>query len=301
MLAQELDKDDPNAILLVEAVVSGFIRSYRLQDAEACLKMWRAKQPDNTQALLFQGIVHHLKAQLQDAIAVYRRLVSLDPEHQDARMRLVDILLDLSQAQEALSHLEMLRDRMPDNLMVLFYLGRCCDQLGKEDEAIDILNKVLARQPDHAFALGELGKLALRKGRLKQAETCLSRACALSPGDKGFHYQYYQCLKRLGKADQARIIDQRVLEIENDLKKIQDITLWEMQHRPHDADLHFEVGRISLSAGQEQEALRWFHSALKENPRHARTHAALGQYYQRIGELGRAQEHRKIAKEQKGN
>lgn len=299
MLTRELDRGDPNALLLVEALASGFIRSYRLQDAEKCLRLWLAKQPENTQALLFQGIVHQLKTHKVEAKAVFDLIVNLDPEHFDARMRLVDILLETNQAQEALAHVETLTRQRPENLMAQVYLARCQDQLGHEAEAQEFLDKVLAQEPKHAFALGERGTLAMRQGNLELAETCLRQARALAPGDFRFHYQYFLCLKNLGREDQAREADLQVKKIKDDLKRINDITVWEMQQRPHDADLHFEVGRISLAAGQEQEALRWFQSALREDPRHAKTHEALGEYYRMLGELGRAEMHRQQALEGK--
>jgi Tfp pilus assembly protein PilF len=44
------------------------------------------------------------------------------------------------------------------------------------------------------------------------------------------------------------------------------------------------MGRILLRNHQEQEGLRRLASALKEDPRHAATQAALAEYYQQIGD-----------------
>ena len=71
----------------------------------------------------------------------------------------------------------------------------------------------------------------------------------------------------------------------------------EIQRAPHNPNLHYEAGMIALRAGAIQDALRWFESALREDPNHAPTHRALAEYYQKMGELGRAARHRDLARQ----
>jgi hypothetical protein len=60
------------------------------------------------------------------------------------------------------------------------------------------------------------------------------------------------------------------------------------------------VGEILLRFGLPDEAVRWFHSALRQDERYAPAHEALASYYEHIGQPGRAARHRTLAREGSG-
>jgi tetratricopeptide (TPR) repeat protein len=292
-----IDHEPSATPLVLEALVRGFANQYRLQEAEGCLQIWEERQPDNRQAAFLQGLVHEQRSRPSDAVVSYRRAVELDPGHNDARQRLSGQLLDIGQGAEALPHLEYLQRRRPNNPRVQVYLARCKDMLGQQAEAEKLLDDLLARQPNFAAGLAERGALAVRAGQLEEGERWLRQASQLDPGDLPLHYQLYQCLERRGKADEARALQPRLKQIEDDIQRIQEIVGVQMQRNPHDADLHYEAGMISLRAGAVKEGLRWLQSALRENPRHLPTHKALATYYQNRGEPGRAFQHQELARQ----
>jgi tetratricopeptide (TPR) repeat protein len=292
-----VDRNHPAAPLVLEAMARGYTNLYRLQEAEACLRLWDERQPDNPQAAFLQGLIHDQRTRLFDAVASYRRAVELNPGYTDARLRLCGRLLDIGQGAEALPHLEHLGRRRPNNPVVQVYLARCKDMLGRQGEAEKILDDLLARQPTFAPALAERGTLAVRSGQLEEGERWLRQASKQDPGDFQIHYQLYQCLERRGKADEARALQPRLKEIEDDIQRIQEIVGVRMQQSPHNADLHYEAGMISLRAGAAKEGLRWLQSALRENPRHVAAHKALAGYFQKIGEPGRALRHQELARQ----
>jgi tetratricopeptide (TPR) repeat protein len=121
------------------------------------------------------------------------------------------------------------------------------------------------------------------------------QAVALAPGDFQTHYRLYLCLEKNGKSDEAQKVQARLERIEGDIRRLQDISRVKMQHTPHDPALHYELGVIAMRAGAVEEGLRWLHSALEENPNHAATHKALMEYYLKIGDFGRAEQHRQKA------
>jgi Tfp pilus assembly protein PilF len=59
--------------------------------------------------------------------------------------------------------------------------------------------------------------------------------------------------------------------------------------------LRCEAGTILLRNGLKEDGRRWLLSALREDPYHAPTHAALGDYYQKEGNDSLAAFHRRIA------
>jgi predicted Zn-dependent protease len=287
-----IEQDHPATILILEALTRGCLRMYRPQAAESSLNEWLKRQPDNAEALCLQGQVYDLEMRMHDAIASFRRALTVDPELDEARLRLCTILMQLGLAEEAEPHLEYLCQRFPENPMLQVHLARSRDRQGKPEEAEKLLDAVLARHPNFAPALGERGKLAQRAGQTEEAERLLRRAAQLEPGDYQANYQLSLCLEKNGKADEARKVSEHLEQIMNDMKEIQDIAAVKMQRSPHDPELHYKIGVISLRAGSPEEGLRWLNSALKEDPSYAPAHQALANYYQRRGDSSRAAQHR---------
>lgn len=285
-------RDHPATPLILEALSRGYLRAYQPKKAEKAIEEWLERQPDNPEALLIQGQVHDLQTRQHDAIASYRRALTVDPELDDARLRLCSALMQLDLTSEAQPHLEYLSRRFPENLMVQVYLARVQDRQGHSEEAEKILDAVLARQPRYAPALAERGKLALRAEQFEQAEKWLREASTLEPGDFQAHYQLSQCLEKVGKSEEAQKEQAHLQQIEDDIKQIQEIANGRLEAQPHNVELHYRAGTIALRAGSVEEGLRWLHSALKEDPNHQPTHKALMEYYQRRGDFGRAREHR---------
>ena len=287
-----IERDDPATPLILEALSRGYLRMYRPREAERSLEEWLKRQPDNPQASIVQGQFYELEMRQLDAVANYRRALTVDPELDQARLRLSAALMQLGVSGEALPHLEYLGRRFPDNLRVQVYLAQARDREGRAEEAERIVESVLDRQPQFAPALAERGLLALRAGRREQAEKWLRQAVALEPGDYQSHYQLSQCLEKNGKPDEARKEQDRLQQLDEDSKLIQDISIVRMQQSPHDPELHYQAGTILMRAGAIEDGLRWLHSALQEDPTHVPTHKALMEYYQRIGDFARAKEHR---------
>jgi predicted Zn-dependent protease len=288
----QVEQQHPDTPLILEAIVRGYLRGLRIRDAEECLDRWQALEPDNVQALVFRGVVCEMRERHGEATTYYRRVVEIDPLHDDARLRLATALVHLGRGGEALPHLEYLRQRLPDNADLGVNLAQSKEFLGRAAEAEKELDDVLARHPDCATALAQRGKLALQAGRLEEAEDFLRRALSLDPGTYSTRYQFYTCLTRRGKTAEAKEEAERLKAVEEDMRTLQDIISHRMQMAPHDPSLHYQVAQILLRSGQVDEAVRWLHSALRADPQYAPAHQKLAVYYVRIGNQGLAAYHR---------
>lgn len=284
-------REHSSSSLVLEALAAGYVRVYRLGEAEDILGFWLEREPDNTQALLNRGQLLELQQRPSDAVVSYRRAVEVDPEHDEVRQRLASALIDLQQAGEALPHLEHLRRRRPQNPAVLFELARCRAQLGESVEALALLDEALVQLPGYFPALEERALLAMRTGQTREAEGWLREVTQLAPGSYQSHYQLYLCLQQNGKTEEARAVHTRAKQIEADSRRFAEIIRERMQRTPHDPGLHYELGMIAFRSGSPTEGLRWLESALREDPRHAPTHRGLALYYQKTGQAGRAARH----------
>ncbi len=273
-------RDDGEAESALEALASGYMQTYELPRALKCLDGWLEKRPENTQALRWRAAVQARLSRARDAAADYGRLVQLDPVDDDARQKLVTILLNAHETKEALEHLEVLERRRPQDSAVLVGLARCRIELGQAGQGEKLLDRVLAREPDNPDALSLRGQVALDAGRAVDAEPCFRRALARSPYDRQIVYNFYRCLEKLGRHEEAKQYQTRLRQIETDMDRLKALRSSVMAN-PRDPEPRCETGRILMHNGQEREAVRWLQSALQADPGHQPSRRLLEEFYQR--------------------
>ena len=256
------------------------------------LKKWLERQPNNTQALLFQAELYAEISRRDDVIAICQRILQLDPQHEVARLRLAMVLMESSRYQEAAPYLDQLQQRQGDNLSVLVLWARCLDYLGRRAEALQRLDEILAKHPHFAPALAERGRLAVLDGQLADAEPWLREAVALEPGDHQSRYNLALCLLQNGNEVEAEKEQRQLQKLEFDLKRLRTILTKETSQKTTDPSLHYELAMILLNLGQTEVALQWLHRALQEDPQYVPAHRVLAEYYARIGNQERAAYHR---------
>ena len=293
----KVEADDSAAPLILEAMTTGFIRLFRVRAAHGALDRWLARDPDNTRALFLKAVLNELLEDRESALEGFLRVLELDPEYDEARLRAVMHLVDNSAASDALPHLDYLRRRQPNNPFIPLLQARCRDQLGDQEAAVKILDELIARQPYFAQALGDRGKLARRAGDNDEAERLLRQAAALDPGDRTIIFQLGQCLAQNGKIKEAKIVDAHRTQMEEDIKNLRTLMSYRLEQRPRDAELQYEAGSIAMRSGSFKDAVRWFESALKIDPKHAPSHRMLAGYYQQIGQFGQAARHLELARQ----
>jgi tetratricopeptide (TPR) repeat protein len=290
----QLQQADADVPLICEAMIEGYLGSLRLPEASYYVDLWLQRIPEAPQALYMKGRIGVQAGNTRAAVELFDRVIALDPDHEDARWQLAQLYLDTGQAQEAMLHLETLRQRLPNNVLVQVALARCFDLLGRTDEAVTLLDDVLARHPRLVGALLERGRLAVRARDLARAEECLTTACRRDPGNQEAHYQLMLCLRGLGKTPQADAVMERMNSIKKDSARLRDIATGELSRRPRDAALHAEIGTLYMRLGELEQAVYWLESAVRLDPQQAEAQRALAQHYRALGQFGRAERHRAL-------
>jgi tetratricopeptide (TPR) repeat protein len=274
-----VEQDHPGTPLLLEALTRGYLRQYRLIEARACLNRWFQSEPNNPQALCLDGQFHLDYAQARGAAETsFRRAVEIDPEHEDARLGLAVALLYAKDYSEAAEHLEYLRKRQPENYKVQVELAECWNSQDRVNEATQLVEAVLAKQPQFPPALSLRGRLAFKEEQYAEAETWLRQSVAGNPSDHLARYTLVQCLRQNGKQEEAEEKWQQVLQMEEDLKRFNEIVTRDMLQRPRDPALHCTLGQLLLRGGHLEEGLRWLQSALRLDPGYAPAREALNEY-----------------------
>jgi tetratricopeptide (TPR) repeat protein len=261
--------------LIRAALIEGYVRLYRITEAQACLDDWRKHEPDDTQALFLEGCLAQQLQRPQMALGSYRRVLELDPQREDARWRLAQCLLKLGLADEALPHLDYLHQHHPDNREMTVELARGRFKLGQSAPARELLDGVLEEHPDDVSALTERGRLALADDDVSGAERWLRRAVALSPNDAQALRLLSSVLFRQGNRDEAQVLQDRLQSTDRDFKRLETICLRELGERPNDPALHCELGKLLLRLGYREAGRAWLLRAVSTDPSYAPARDAL--------------------------
>lgn len=290
----------PDARPAREALVTGLLSRFLWVEAGRVIEDWVATDPDDTFALLFRGKLQEQRAATNLALLTYRRVVELDPEQHEARLRMTTLLLQLRQGEEAAGHLAYLRARLPENPEIQVQWVRALSLQGRTAEARAALDECLAAHPDLPEALAERGRFALADGDDRAAEEYFGRAVRADPGNVPARHQYALVLARNGKPGEAAAQDAAVKQLQADQDRIAELISGPLQTRPHDPTVPHEIALIALRAGRPADALRWFQTAIQIDPDHAPAHQELAKYYQAAGDPALAAHHRAIAQRAAG-
>lgn len=284
---------------IYEARAKGFLSIYDLNEAILCIDYWLKWRPHARQARMWRADIWERSARWQDAISEYRTILEHDPHDFDARLKLADALLLQHDVQAALEEYRKCVADSPNDVASLFGVVKCRQRIGEPFDAKKELLALLERDlsaMQKGEVLLELGQIALFNQDYAQAVDLLARACAVDPTNRFVYQPLSRAYARLGKTELAEQAKRRGEESTKRLSRLSEITGKMVQH-PQDPELHYEAGMLFFAEGAGQDGAAWLHMALKFDPGHRKTHAALADYYEGIGDATTASHHRKMAED----
>lgn len=291
---RHLKPGGPDEYVILEALSQGYTKIYHLPEAMLCLNRMLELQPDSGYALRRRAWIFAVLRQHEQAESDYRRALEVDADDTIARLGLARILLEARRdGAAALEQFERLWAVRKESASAVGLAGSLC-LVGRTDEACRLLDDWLRDHADDSAALAERGKLALEERRLEYAETLLRRAIAGAPADPLANHALYQCLIQQDKRAEAEQCQARFQQTKRDIADLDKLTR-HLKEEPDDPDRRCQVAEIFLRQNQKAEAERWLLATLQMHPDHGPSHAALADYYQRIGRTEDAEAHRRLA------
>jgi Flp pilus assembly protein TadD len=281
--AVEAAPDHPEADLIREVLVPGYMARFQMVEAHDLLVPWVGRRPRDLRLRLWLFEVGRRLMLPQVAIDSAREAVAAAPDSPEARAACGEILIENHQPAEAREHFEWLLARRPNDPAARFGLAKCLRELGDDAGAVRELTALLDDHPNRPAYLAERGYVELHAGRPAVARDWLRRAAEADPSDTDVLYNYAVCLEQCGQPDEAKRWRERHARAEADLLELKEVTK-KVAEEPRNPDLRHRAGELMMRNGHEREGVRWVRSALAVDPRHAPSRKTLDEYYARVRE-----------------
>ena len=217
--------------------------------------------------LLTQALALHQGNRLAEAVALYREVLALAPNHPLAHFNLGTICQACGDLPEAISSYRQVLSFDPDNFHVLYFLANALGDQGCREEAIVTYQQAIKVEPAQAEAHYNLGILHYRQGKQDQAVACYREAVRLDPAHAGslynlgiIHFERQEYEQAAGRYEQA------------------------LAARPDDVDTLYNLAFTRAKQGQLAEAALHYHAAIELAPADAELHNALGSTLRKLDE-----------------
>ena len=239
--------------------------------------------------LLPLAISHHNAGRLAEAEAIYRRILSGDPNHRDA-LHLLGILAGQSgRPRIAVELITKAIALSPETSVYFQSLAEIQREMGTPQEALSSLRRALELDPDSPIALDRLGNLQREMGRLDAALEMFERYTRLRPDSPEGHNNTGVCLKEMGRSQEAVAAYRRALQLNPDFAEAHNnlgVCLKDLgnsddaiieyrqavRFRPDFAEARNNLGAALLASGSANEAIAEFRKAIELRPDFAGAH-----------------------------
>jgi protein O-GlcNAc transferase len=178
-------------------------RSGRLDDAEALYRRVLATRPDDPEALHLLGMLCHQAGRNDEALPLLRRSVETAPAAAQFHGNLGGVLTKLGATAEAVGHLRRAVALAPQSPETHNNLAVALEALGELEAAESSSREALRLRPQYAEALNNLANVLRKRGQLSEAVRQYRLALALTPGRAELWGNLAAALTDLARHDEA--------------------------------------------------------------------------------------------------
>jgi tetratricopeptide (TPR) repeat protein len=272
-----------------------YLSSYRLTQAAVAIERWRMLAPeDPLPYLLSNEIASQSDGDPIILILNYRSALKRDPNLDNARLGLAQLLSSARRFDEAKPEFRACLERNPSDARALVGLGRIAIREGDIDESTRCFKAALAANPRQPEALRELSQIDLRLGRFQQGCERLELLTRIAPFDHEVRYSYAEALRLAGKSARARTELAQSVRLRMEQEEFAQLKS-RLLLDPRDPEACFQVAKWMFDHGRYEEGLSWTNEILRAVPHHAPTHRILAEYYEKHGDSGLANYHRLVS------
>jgi len=212
--------------------------------------------------LLEKAINHHKSGQTSEAAALYRDILSNNPDDIDANYLLGLILLDQGDASTAIGFLQVASSNAPLNSIYQHNLGRALAALNRPEEAESYYRQAVAIDPNYIDAQFALALSLQNRENYAGAVTQYQKLIAIAPHIPLAYNNLGNALSMLRRYPEAIANFQKALAID-----------------PNASDVYSNLGNVYTNAGMITEAEQAYVTAIEKNASDPNAHFNLGNLY----------------------
>ncbi|TWA74441.1 Flp pilus assembly protein TadD [Azospirillum brasilense] len=189
-------------------------------------------------ALLSDAVARHRAGNLDEAQQLYRRILSADPAHADARHLSGIAAYQAGEPERAAACFRLTLATEPSFAPAYNSLGNLFADRARPDDAARAYRRAIALQDGYAEALGNLGLLLQAQERIGDAVAAYEEALRADPGRTATRFDLAVLYRRLGRLDEAALAFYRVVQARPDHREAWRslaLVLWVLGHS--DAEL----------------------------------------------------------------
>ncbi len=157
------------------------------------------------------------------AASEYREVLRIEPQHMQARARLIELLVTSGAIAEALPMLEELVQQQPDDIRYAYNLVLAYQTLGRSTDAEQLARRLVAAEPRLGKAHHLLGTLLMESHRSDEGMSELTRAAELDPSNADIRVDLALALSAAGRRAEAVRRCQEALQISPGHKEAQGL------------------------------------------------------------------------------
>jgi protein O-GlcNAc transferase len=207
------------------------------------------KAAKSSKDLVESALAQHRSGRLKEAESGYRKLLSRNPQHEQALFMLSVLLFESRRFEEASRYLERAVAIRPNQPVLLTNLGEAYRRNGDLERAAAAFERVLESEPDFPEAHQNLGLTLIDAGAPREALPHLERAAALRPDNARFQVSLAWVLSKLNRFEESLTHARSAVELD-----------------PNHAPAHHLLGNALEEYGDRRGALASYRRAVELDP-----------------------------------
>jgi tetratricopeptide (TPR) repeat protein/HEAT repeat protein len=275
---QFLDLDPKNAQLWIErgdAMLAAGKRDVALESYAAAEKLLGGDPAKRVEVVARRGQALEGMGKDDEAVAEYRRAISLAPKGYYLEVELTGRIVDIYRRKQALPQLLALYEKQwPEGSRGHFEwstLGKLYEETGAQDKAIAALKRAVAKSPWELDTQRRLIQLLENSGKEDEALAQYEAVVRAAPGEARFQLELAERYQRRGREKQALSVLDR------------------LQARfPADAGVLSAIADLYQRWGKEDAAIKMYEKLALLEPDDPTHLATLGEQYWQKGDHARA-------------
>lgn len=201
-------------------------------------------------SLLEKAKNQYITGKNSEAIESYKKLLEINPEHEDARIMLGVVYGNSNNLKEAEKQLKIVIEKNPENYRAHGYLGSIYTQVGRYKEALEHIKVDLKHNPKSTIRL-DLARIYESESKFEKAEKEIKVNIGNWPKDPAGYLALYRLYSKQDKIDEAVKSFEKALALDENL----------------DYKFYLSapvVGELYTKKGQYQKAVDFYKRILKK-------------------------------------